>query len=231
MKKKQPVVMPCPYCADPALLDAPKGKGGPAIPVSPADWRIWRGQVPLLGARAYSVRFVADVPAKHLAEKFAGFSARLVGVNVGRGFNSTAAPPMFDYQILGAIDSIVEGLNLFSAWAVEGRGVETRAHWWPTHETIINQRVTLAAKDAAGRNAQLEHACAALDFFAVERRGQGKITEAAVRNAVKRIGPSATQVQAAKALGVSESAIEKWRQRRRISSWGEVVKTFSAMPQ
>ena len=223
---KKTTIPPCPYCADPALLDAPKGKGGPELSVSPGDWRIWRRGAPYLEAKIYGPRFVAVVPAKHLAEKFAGFSARLVGVNVGLGFNSTAAPPMFDYQILGAIDSIVEGSNLFSAWVVEDGEVETRAHWWPTHETIINQRLALSAKDPAGRNAELEAARLALSFFELETRGAPKIKEVELAGAIRRLGTKATQAAAAKEIGVSPQALRQWAARKGIHTWGEVKSQY-----
>jgi hypothetical protein len=222
---KKTTIPPCPYCADPALLDAPKGKGGPELSVSPGDWRIWRGGAPYLEAKIYGPRFVAVVPAKHLAEKFAGFSARLVGVNVGLGFNSTAAPPMFDYQILGAIDSIVEGSNLFSAWVVEDGEVETRAHWWPTHETIINQRLALSAKDPAGRNAELEAARLALSFFELETRGAPKLTTVEVVQAVQRLGDKATLARVAEELKVGERTLHDWRRRQKLT-WAQVKDRF-----
>ena len=224
---KKTTIPPCPYCADPALLDAPKGRGGLEMPVSPGDWRIWRGGAPYLEAKIYGPRFVAVVPAKHLAEKFAGFSARLVGVNVGLGFNSTAAPPMFDYQILGAIDSIVEGSNLFSAWVVEDGEVETRAHWWPTHGTIINQRAELTAVDLAERNAQLEAARTALDFFLLETRGAPKITERGLVSAIQTLGKDATLTSVAKELDVTRQALQFWARRGGMESWEKVKKRYS----
>jgi hypothetical protein len=218
--------LPCPYCADPALLDPPKGKGGLEVPVVPDDWRIWRDRAPLLDARAHGARYVADVPARHLAERFAGLRARIVGVHVG-GRVTHAGPPMFDYAIFGATDSVDEGLNLFSAWVVEGPGVEVRAHWWPGHETIINQRATLTARDAADRNAQLNAACAVLDFFALETRGTQKITEADVRAAVRREGRRATQRAVARRLGISEQGLAKWRKRRNLESWEDAVEKYA----
>jgi hypothetical protein len=218
---KKTTIPPCPYCADPALLDAPKGKGGPELSVSPGDWRIWRRGAPYLEAKIYGPRFVAVVPAKHLAEKFAGFSARLVGVNVGLGFNSTAAPPMFDYQILGAIDSIVEGSNLFSAWVVEDGEVETRAHWWPTHGTIINQRAELTAVDLAERNAELEAARLALSFFELETRGAPKIDAAKVTQAIRSQGQRATQKKVAQAVGAADRTLRDWLVRNG-KTWKEL---------
>jgi hypothetical protein len=108
----------------------------------------------------------------------------------------------------------------------KGGGVEVRAHWWPSHEWIINQRVTLTASDPAERNTQLERAYTALDFFLLESRGASKITEAALAEALAELGPDATQVAVANKMGVSESALEKWRQRQGIKTWQEVVNKF-----
>jgi hypothetical protein len=224
MSKTQ--IPPCPYCADPALLDAPKGRGGLEMPVVPKGERFWRSGPPsLLTARQYGARFVAPVAAEQIDERFAAFTVRLVGVNGGWGFKSPLPPPMFDYQICGSVDSVHAGLTLFSAWVAEGYGVETRAHWWPTHETIINQRLALSAKDPAGRNAELEAARLALSFFELETRGAPKLTTVEVVQAVQRLGDKATLARVAEELKVGERTLHDWRRRQKLT-WAQVKDRF-----
>jgi len=219
---KKTTIPPCPYCADPALLDAPKGKGGLEMPVVPKGERFWRSGPPsLLTARQYGARFVAPVTAEQIDERFAAFTVRLVGVNVGWGFKSPLPPPMFDYQICGSVDSVHAGLTLFSAWVAEGYGVETRAHWWPTHETIINQRLALSAKDPAGRNAELEAARLALSFFELETRGAPKIDAAKVTQAIRSQGQRATQKKVAQAVGAADRTLRDWLVRNG-KTWKEL---------
>ncbi len=192
------------------------------MPVVPDGWRFWRSGPPYLEAKIYGPRFVAVVPAEQIAERFAAFAVRLVGVNVGRGFKSP--PPMFDYQICGAVDSVYAGVTLFSAWVVEGCGVETRAHWWPTHETIINQRLTLSAKDPAGRNAELEAASLALSFFELETRGTPQISKARLSQVIHSVGLTANQTEVARELGVTDRALRAWASKNLgLRSWRDVV--------
>jgi hypothetical protein len=238
-------VPPCPYCAEPALLDAPREKPTEeTYPVPNSGGRFWRkgGPPSVLHAFSYGKRWVADVPTEHFARFFVDFSVRIVGVEASFFLPSPGNPPApFSNHILTLLRSRrplvpppAKSSNphaayiLFSGCVIEheGGGVEVRAHWWPSHGWIIDQRVRLTASDPAERNAQLEHAYTALDFFLLETRGAPKITETALATALAELGPDATQVATANSMGVSESALEKWRQRQGIKTWQEVVEKF-----
>lgn len=245
-KGKEYKIPPCPYCADPALLDAPKGKPTEEThPVPHGGGRFWgkAGSPSILHAHNYGARWVAPVPSKYFAPPFSDFSARVVGVEAGFFIPDPGRPPApFGNHLLmllrdrrplvpppGKSSNPQAAYIIFSACVIEheGGGVEVRAHWWPSHGWIINQRVTLSASDPTERNAQLEHAYKALDFFLLETRGAPKITEAALAQALAELGPDATQIATANHLGVSESALEKWRQRQGVKTWQEVVNKFS----
>ncbi|HEX8352822.1 MAG TPA: hypothetical protein VF611_07985 [Pyrinomonadaceae bacterium] len=244
-KKAKEKVAPCPYCADPALLDAPKGKPDEkTYPVLHSGGRFWRkeGAPSVVDAFSYGRRWVAPVPSEYFAPAFSGFSARVVGVEAGFFIPDPGRPPapfgnhilMLLRDRLPLVPPPAESSNPQAAYIIfsgcviehEAGGVEVRAHWWPSHGWIINQRVTLTASDPAERNAQLGHAYTALDFFLLETRGAPKITEAALAQALVELGPDATQVAAANNMGVSESALEKWRQRQGIKTWQEVIDKF-----
>jgi hypothetical protein len=105
--------------------------------------------------------------------------------------------------------------------------IEIHAHWWPTHDTIM-QVIGFKANDLKNTDAKIVKD--AMVFFEVEARGSARITEARVKEAVAALGGAPTQVATAKSLRVSERALEKWRQRQGIDSWKEVVESFSAMP-
>jgi len=70
-----------------------------------------------------------------------------------------------------------------------------------------------------------------MEFFWVETRGGAKITEREIRTALAKLGDKATQVATASAMNVSESALEKWRQRQGISTWQNVVKRYKPILQ
>lgn len=240
IKKATEKVAPCPYCADPTLLDPPKGKRGEeTYPVPNSGGRFWRKSGPpsILHAYSYGKRWVAEVPPGYFGKSFEGFKARSVGVEIG--FFVLGQPPApFSNHILthlrkrlplvpsparGSLPTVA--YVLFSGVVIEheGEGVEVRAHWWPSHGWIINQRVTLTASDPAERNAQLEHAYTALDFFLLETRGAPKITTAQVKEALSELGGAATQRDVAAKLGVTEQGLDKWRGKQGYDSWHELV--------
>jgi hypothetical protein len=239
--KKKPEAQPCPYCKDPAAMFAPP-KGRPTeetVLVVNTAGRFWASVPGLLAAHKYGPRYVTEVPPEYLGERFKAFTVRLLGVDVSF---SEAGPPPFTSSVAhhvvarpdvpsparGALPSVA--LTQFSACVIEGEGVRLEAHWWPSHDWIVNHTFRLTKHDPEGRNAQLEAAGRAVEFFQLEARGAPKITEARIREALEVIGPSATLIEAARVLRVSESALEKWRQRHKIGTWREVVSRLSPMP-
>jgi hypothetical protein len=95
-------------------------------------------------------------------------------------------------------------------------------HWWPSHNLIFTVRDFEPTRDFQSLEQFLK-------LFKPETRGAPKITEAAIKGAVTKIIPplKPTQAATAKVLEVSESALEKWRQRNGIKTWKEVVERLS----
>lgn len=244
-KKTENKVPPCPYCADLMLLDALKGKPTERTYLTPNfAGRFWRkgSQLSVLDAFNYGARWVADVPPGNFAEGFDGFAARIIGVEIGFFLPDTQPnpPAPFSGHILthlqkrlpfvkapapGGLPSVA--YILFSGCVIEHESgaVEVRAHWWPSHGWLINQRLTLTASDPAERNAQLEYARTALDFFQLEARGSQKIKDADLFNAIKSFGAEATQAKVAERLGVSDRAVRDWV-KRTGRTWGELKRDY-----
>jgi hypothetical protein len=55
-----------------------------------------------------------------------------------------------------------------------------------------------------------------------------RLTESVVSDAVKRIGPAATQQAVARQLEVTEQGLSKWRARHGLRSWQEVLSKYAA---
>jgi len=88
-------------------------------------------------------------------------------------------------------------------------------HWWPSHG--FKTEITNLEPEGFALVNKI------LNLFKPETRGNPKFTEADIKKVVTRLGPKATQKTVAKALNVSESTLEKWRQRRGVSTWREVL--------
>ena len=88
-------------------------------------------------------------------------------------------------------------------------------HWWPSHG--FKAEITNLEPEGFALVNKI------LNLFKPETRGNPKFTEADIKKVVTRLGPKATQKNVAKALNVSESTLEKWRQRRGVSTWREVL--------
>jgi hypothetical protein len=242
--KNDAVDSSCPYCADPTLLDAPEGEPGEeTYPVPHGGGRFWRksGAPSILHGFSFGARWVADVPSEYFSKMFADFSVRIVGVEIGfflPGF--VEPPPPFSNHLLmhlrGRLPFVPAPAKgsaptvayiLFSGCVInhENGGVEVRAHWWPSHGWIIHQQVALTASDPVERNAQLEHAYKALDFFLLETRGAPKVKDADVFQTIKALGQGATQAEVAKQLGVGKSTIGDWL-KRNDWKWNELKRRY-----
>jgi hypothetical protein len=75
----------------------------------------------------------------------------------------------------------------------------------------------------------VEGAQIALEFFQPETRGAVKtITDERLKDVLSDLGKGATQVAAAAALKVSQTALEKWRRRQGFKTWREVVNRYAS---
>jgi hypothetical protein len=93
-------------------------------------------------------------------------------------------------------------------------------HWWPSHG-FKTEITNLEPEGFALVNKILK-------LFKLETRGaEKKITDERLKGVLSKLGNTATQVATAKALKVSETALEKWRRRQGIESWRDVVNQYS----
>jgi hypothetical protein len=232
----------CPFCADPTLLASPPKRKGKADGVSivrvPA--RMWRNtDKPAsveLNSRRDGGRFIVDLPTEQFAEPFAGFSARLVGVGTHR---LTEVPPVPFANVImradggpGVVWSSDYPLSRhvsFVGVLIEGEGVNVAAHWWPSHGWRVELRTDLATGPAVERNADLQRALAVLEFFRLETRGADapKIEDTAVFQAIKALGPKATQAKVAERLGVAERSVRTWLKNTGWPhGWGKLKRDY-----
>ena len=96
-------------------------------------------------------------------------------------------------------------------------------HWWPDHGRVV----TIQDFDPAGASvADIQMINDALKLFRVETRGGVKITEDRIRDLVAECGGNVSQKNAAMYLNVTESGLERWRARRGLATWQEVVNLY-----
>jgi len=191
--------------------------------------RFWSGTGPgvLRQAKMYGKRWIATIPADEFAGRYRGFSALVIGIDVG--FDESPPQP-FGNHIMGQRNTMPDvklppgfspdvALAMFSAFVLENdKGtVRVEAHWWPSHEWIVNQRFTLSTKGPESQNSELEIVSRALEFFQLETRGTPKISEQAIKATILKLGQRATQKAVAKEIGVTEQGLNKWRARRGMS--------------
>jgi hypothetical protein len=226
---------PCPYCARPELLKEPTVEPTGEIYAGLRAGKPWNRQYTsgLVKAFAYGDHWRGAVPNKALSSRFKDFSVVSIGLDVGF---KTPPPPPFPNHIASLRAKRPEvvpnpsfpysALTLFSAYVITHKHslLTLEAHWWPTHGLLINLQGHLAPN---ATNDDLEVAREALEFFREETRGNAKITDERIRVALTELGTHATQIAAAKVMEVSESALEKWRRRRGIDTWQEVVSRYS----
>lgn len=253
-KKAENKVPPCPYCADPTLLDPPSKKRVKAmetVALVPTVGRFWRrdqgGDVSLSHEHPYTPgsllrpaysdgkRFILEIPSESFDERFAGFTVRLVGVDTYPV--REVLPEPFVSQIVRATGG--PGLvwnpeyplsrnSVFSGVLIERGAVRVVAHWWPSHGWRVELRADFASGPAEVRNAELQAATDALEFFRLEARGGPKITDGRLRLIYSRRRP--TQEEVAELLGVTVSGLDKWRRRRGFKSWRKVIEHFAPSP-
>lgn len=234
---------PCPYCADPALLDAPKGEPDEETSLIPnGGGRFWAEGEPSrpLTALSYGKRWTAKVPPKYFNKRLAGFSTRVVGVEIGFFLPLATPPPPFSGHVLTHLRTRQPHVRppakssgpmvayvLFSGVVIEHAqgGAEVRAHWWPSHGWRVELRTDLTTDTAEARNAQLQTALDALEFFRLEARGSQKIKAEEFFRAVKALGPKATQTLVAERLGVSDRAVRDWVKREGWT-WGKLKRDY-----
>jgi hypothetical protein len=145
-------------------------------------------------------------------------------LHTGTGFHTTQGATV-DIDQREDKDSPKSHWHLFNACRItkEGSKVTVDVHWWPDH----GRKITISNLTPAGPSAtDLKVISQAIKFFRVETRGSGKITEDKLRAALASLGPSATLSATAKKLKLNESTLEKWRQRKRIDSWRDVVNRY-----
>jgi len=101
---------------------------------------------------------------------------------------------------------------------------ELIVHWWPTHGRLFEMRGPLVTQEP---NSDIEAFKTAFDFFQRETRGNPKISEQAIKKTIQKLGQRATQRAVAREIGVTEQGLDKWRSRRGMSSWEEVVNRYA----
>jgi len=222
----------CPYCADPGLLQR-------ALTPTSNDLPTDRGAVYQAGAvwandvhKGHSVRTLRErgtlrgdftvqpITDKDLARRFAGFRIELVGRRVD--YDPPSPPGQFFHKDVAMTFGGAEpdiSCQIFDGCRVtkKGSAITVDVHWWPDHglKLIPSGLETLRDHDTLDK---------ALRLFRPETRGaQPKITDEKVQKTLAMLGAGATQGAAAKALKVSQTALEQWRRRQGIKTWQEVV--------
>lgn len=167
----------------------------------------------------YHIRTVTDAD---MTPAYDGFKIEIIGIE------SKIKPPMPS----GAFFSVTttgEGKDAsyvsYNAARITHRdsNIVIESHWTPEHGRIV----TLRGFESVSTNPQeLSIINTALKFYRREPRGGAKITEDMFRVALAKIGKDAKQKEVATALGITERGLERWRSRRGISSWQQLIERF-----
>jgi len=197
MSKKQ-TIPPCPYCADPDLFRK-----------ALASTSMQRGK--------FTIRTITD---KELASRYAGFQIVVIGRQID--YDPPSPPGKFFHKHIAMTFGGAEveiSCQIFDGCRVtkKGSALTVDVHWWHDHglKFISSGLETVRDHDTLDQ---------ALRLFRPETRGaQPKITDAKVQKTLAMLGAGATQGAAAKALKVSQTALEQWRRRQGIKTWQEVV--------
>ncbi len=227
----------CPYCANPNLPEE-------ALTPTPDDRIATRGSMPqssdIWAADAYKgqpVRMLREkairrgaftiqtVTDKDLAKRYAGFQVEIIGMDTDYDPPSPSGP--FFHRTFGTRFKD-DGLQTESFYKIhnacritkKGSKMTVDVHWWPDHDFFF----TIIGFDPA---ADFDSLALLQKLFKPETRGGVKVTEDRVRHIVSSLGPEATQIAAAQALNVSESALEYWRRKRGIKTWQDVIEQFT----
>jgi hypothetical protein len=238
----------CPFCSNPNFLAAAtKGRATKIevlLPFHARQEKFWPA-----ATREYNARVKTDVEKRgeylhtsfygeDFEERWRDFTVEVFGIESAgeiiyprkseRAWDSPPPPFLF-------VESVIQGPNQdplirqFFACRITHKQTTTVliAHWWPSHGRLFTMGGKLSAEYP---NDAIELFRSAFDFFHRETRGSAKVTDTEIKKVVALLGAKATQRNAAKVLNVSESTLEKWRQRRGISTWKEVVKSYSLSP-
>ncbi len=236
----------CPYCADHSMFAPPKGKATdttwPLVRLSSRFWseaqRADAHPSKMYKASWYRNRWIVLIPGTDLAKRYDRFSIQLFGMDVG--FYDAVPMPFCNYILNvkvkppaihppGATNPNA-ALSLFSAFVMEDSRTDLRVegHWWPSHDWIVNQHMQFMPVVDIDK-VTVEGAQIALEFFQPETRGAVKtITDERLKDVLSDLGKGATQVAAAAALKVSQTALEKWRRRQGFKTWREVVNRYAS---
>lgn len=223
---------PCPYCSDPKSFQrelsgegradhetgiARVGKfwarddaGGMLVAVSYDHGDYWR--VPIGG--------------EHFIDRFKDFKLDILSFKApysAWGFASSGS--LF---LLTAAPADLAGSNKFplnvARVSHNHSPVVVDAHTWFSHGTVLTVHHLPRQLSSADVTAMRE----ALEFFRPETRGgPPKITEARLRAALAEAGADATQLDVARRLKVTEQGLIKWRAKRGLKSWQEVLSRYA----
>jgi DNA-binding transcriptional regulator YiaG len=234
----------CPFCADSGFLASfTKGEAEKIkveIPAYARQDKFWkRGklkpnqkiQAPA-ELRGDRLRIVFD--KKNFDDRWQDFKVEVFGIQstgemylpkqFDRVYYSPPPPFFFASSISQGEDQPLVYRQFFACRIThKSDDVSIIVHWWANHGRKFDMCGSLAPESVSDK---LEVTKNALSFFQRETRGSAKVTDVDIKEVIKLLGPEATQRKAAKALNVSESTLEKWRQRRGISTWRKVLEGY-----
>jgi DNA-binding transcriptional regulator YiaG len=236
--RQKMLASPCPYCSDPKLYQrelTEKGRLSHTGGVAPVG-KFWAKDdesgnrlLGMVKAPSYDHGdyFRITFGGKQFIPRFKDFGLEIISFESKYSpFYSASNALLF---MLSAAPPDIARNNKFSfnvARVTHKKSpVVVDAHTWFSHGTVLIVHHVPQKLTSADVTAMQE----ALEFFKPETRGTPKLTTAAISEAIKQIAADSkpTQAAAAKALEVSESALEKWRRRNGFETWGGVVETLS----
>jgi hypothetical protein len=232
----------CPYCSDPNIFQkafaAPIGKKEVAA-LRAVRNNIWRSASDIYGLINLKKKEVTrgdfkiiTITGDDLAEAWSSLTIEILGVKF---LQEPPYPPPDQFFKRGGESSYdvasedTTGLHtwyLYNIYRITHRDINLviDVHWWPDHGRVV----TIQDFDPAGTSiADIQMINDALKLFRIETRGGVKITEERIRQFFAKSGAATSQKDAARTLNVTENGLEKWRARRGMSNWQEVVERFS----
>jgi hypothetical protein len=241
----------CPYCAHPNLFEPPedepiertsslvstKGKYWRKLVTRERDGssKTWRVKsLPTLiyenktAGRLYKKQWRFQIIGKkEFIKRFQDFTVNVIGLEF-KGIPIMSSGPGFyrvgpSYHVVDTVTVLNETCLLFSACRINHAksDIIIDAHSWPSHKLLFTIYNYPLAPTKDSRLIIDE----ALEFFTVETRGNPKISEEAIAAALKKLGSRATQREVADELKVTESGLERWHIRRKMT-WEKVKEYY-----
>jgi hypothetical protein len=163
--------------------------------------------------------YIRTITDKDMVRHYAGFKIESIGVETAKEPLSPRGPFMSVQHRQSEKRDII-----FNATRITHKdsSLIIDIHWTPEHKRIVTLR-GFSPLGVATTPEELTIINAALKFYRVEMRGGAKINRESLKAAFAKHGKDAPPKIVADELGVTVSALRKWRARAGFGNWKHVA--------